>query len=160
MRIVKVEEAAPETRPQLSLADAEVIWSRFEVWCSYRWGVRDVTWTVEGAGEFVPPLRPATFTSAKLWTPGNWHDQTPDDGPLGLILRGGTWRLTYEVGDEGVADDVAEAARRYSEYLQQTAGEAGITSLKDGDYAITRNANAVARALQYSGAADLLRAYR
>ena len=80
---------------------------------------------------------------------------------MGLMLNGGTHRLTYTVGtDDTPPDTLLLAYSRLAEYWAEAKADAGITSITDGDYAMTRSANAIARALQYSGAADLLRAYR
>lgn len=162
-RVIRRTEDAPAARPELlGGATDEAIYQRFEAWCKTRWGARSVQWVViaSGADEFVPDLRPATFTGAELWMPAGWTAQDIEDGPIGKCLRSGTWRLTYTVGDDTVAADVKTAAQRYADYVTQTAGEAGIVSLRDGDYSVQRDPTALARALTYSGAADLLRAYR
>src|SRR5699024_2783441 len=111
---------------------------------------------------FLPRLRPATLTQAEHWMGGDWMTFTPDKGPLGLILSGGMYRLTYDVGSADTPPDaVLEAYRRLAEYWGEVGGlEPGATSITDGDYSVTRSANTAGRALQYSGAADLLRRYR
>ncbi|MEO1318347.1 MAG: hypothetical protein AAFW01_17465, partial [Pseudomonadota bacterium] len=38
--------------------DQAPLWQRIEYWTAYRWGLRSVTWVIEGPGEWVPRLRP------------------------------------------------------------------------------------------------------
>lgn len=159
MKIIKTEEAAPASRPMGDVAEAT--WLRFEAWCrKYRWGVREVVWTAQGAGDFRPPILPATLTKSEYWTGTAWAQEDPKPEPWGYCWPQGVWRLTYQVGAETAREDVLEAARRYEDYLAEVQGMAGASSIRDGDYAVTRSQNAVARALELSGAADLLREYR
>ena len=34
---------------------------------AFRWGLREVGWTVQGPGYFQPPLVPATLTTMEKW---------------------------------------------------------------------------------------------
>lgn len=146
------------------------LWQRLESWITRRYPVRAVTWIVDvvsdcgcsGADtdEFVPRLTPATLTTAESWDGSAWQAFTPTPGPLGLCLADGTYRLTYDVGEATPPEPVLEAYARLAEYLAEAPSDAGLTSLTDGDYSMTRRADTVGNALQYSGAADLLRGYR
>lgn len=158
MRIIETQEAEPAQRPGANVQNAT--WARFEAWCSYRWGKREVVWLVHGGGTFRPPLLPAQLTRAERWENDAWEELAPTTGPFGLSFPDGAWRLTYQVGADHVREDVLEAAQRYESYVAELAGMAGASSMRDGDYAVTRAATAMARALELSGAADLLRDYR
>ena len=81
----------------------------------------------------------------------------------------GPYRLTGTAGDGSSPPAAAiEAARRLREYLTDTGAwreatgmsNAAATKLSDGDFSIERPATWIARAMQLSGAADLLRPYR
>lgn len=157
----------PEPPDGLSAAAAAIpegaVWSRLEKWITRRWGKRGVKWIIEGPCEFIPRLTPAALDTAKKWggMSTGWETTTPANGPQGLILGADVYKLTFNVGETSVPpSDVLEAYRRIAEYWAEAEGDAGFTSVTDGDFSLTRSANAMGRALQYSGAADLLRAYR
>ncbi len=147
--------------------DPSVVWARIEAFISTRWTSRAVVWTVEGPGEWVPLLTPATITTAERWTGGAWVTATPDPSPLGgYQLDDAAYRFTGTVGGGTVPETVNEAYRRLAEYMAEKPKEAGATSesLAIGSGAISRsisrNAAWMARAMINSGAADLLRPYR
>lgn len=140
--------------------DPAAVWTRIESWIIHRWPIRTVQWIVQGPGWFVPRLKPAELVKAESWTGMGYEDVEPDPAPFGLSLNDGVYRLTYDIGETTPPASVLEAYRRLAEYWAETGAEGGATSITDGDYSVTRSANAVGRALQYSGAADLLRAYR
>jgi hypothetical protein len=173
---IKQTEAAPDDYPAapagLSTAAAalskDMIWQRIEAYTAYRWTSRAVVWIVEGPGEWAPPLSPATVTTVEIWTGGAWQNVTPDASPLGYWLSGcGPYRFTGTAGggDPEVAAAVNEAFRRIGEYMAADPGTAGATSERFSEQDIDsrqvdRSASWMAKAMQNSGAGDLLRQYR
>lgn len=149
--------------------DADMIWRRLESWIAYRWEERTVVWIVEGPGTFRAPLRPATITTHERWDGSAWGSTTLDAAPLGLAIPIGTFRLSATVGEDAAPPaPVQEAFRRLAEYLSESTmagAPSGVSSMKD----VYADGTTVefqvsptwkARAMQYSGAADLLREFR
>lgn len=162
-------DAYPDPPPNLSAAaqsiPAGVVWDRLERYTRQRWTPRNVVWQVSVAGRkeaFEPRLQPAVFASARVWdeTSHQWESATPIRAPWGVMLECGDWQLTFVVGVDAPPLRALEAYRRLAEYWAEVQGNASLASVKDGDYAASFNANAIGRALQLSGAADLLRPYR
>jgi hypothetical protein len=177
MEVRQQNEATPETYPAApaglstaAAALADVAWARLESYIAHRYTARDVTWIVEGPGEFVPPLTPATVSTVEVWSAaGVWDDCTPPASPLGgyWLSATGPFRFTATVGaDAGdVPPAVEEAVRRLAEYLAADPGTPGATSENHAvegvdSVQVARSASWMARALHNSGAADLLRNYR
>ncbi len=140
------------------------LWQRIEYWMAWRWGERTVMWVVEGEGDWFPPLTPYTISTAERWTGSEYETITLSDAPLGLRLNGGTYRITANVGStDAPPDDVLEAFRRLAEYLAEIESmPVGLhsSSMGDASKTFTRTMERAAKALQFSGAADLLRRYR
>lgn len=165
---------APEGLSEKAAAlDANFIWSRIEAFTAWRWSEREVVWTVEGAGEWAAPLAPATLDSVEVWDNGAWVECTPDPSPWGGydLPACGPYRITATVGGGDVPAAVSEAFRRLAEYSVEisadgmvaghpshTAHTVGIGNAINESY--DRPATWAARAMQHSGAADLLRPYR
>ncbi|MDJ0979258.1 MAG: hypothetical protein QNI87_12095 [Erythrobacter sp.] len=160
----------PDTPSGLSTAaaalDANAIWQRIEAYTAHRYTDREVTWLVEGKGHWGFPLTPATLSSAERWTGEAWEAVTLSAGPYGYCLPDeGPYRIIADVGAGTVPAAVSEAFRRLAEYLADDTDRAGVS-----DYMVNmggaiqesykRNPAWTARAMQYSGAADLLRPYR
>jgi hypothetical protein len=168
--IIKQVEGAPESYPVTSPAIAlnDVAWQRVEEWIAYRFAARDVSWIVEGPGEWTPPLTPATITTIEIWADGTWSEITPDASPLGgYWLSGcGPYRFTGTAGsdDADVPANVWEAVKRLAAYLTAKPGKPGARSesVTAGSVSISssRSSSWMAQAMQNSGAADLLRSYR
>ncbi|MEM7529647.1 MAG: hypothetical protein AAF416_18585 [Pseudomonadota bacterium] len=179
--VLQETEDAPASRPAITLRQlpteggtgplnelgrraAEVplgpLWARLEDWASYRWGERAVSWVVDGPGDWTPRLRPVvTFDTTEVWHDG-WTPVTLATTPLGglELPGGGPYRIVATVGDTStVPAEVEEALRRLAFFIAD-AWEApgGITQIDD----LARPAAWPARAMHYSGAADLLRRYR
>lgn len=165
-------ESYPPTPPQLTTPaaqlDREVIWGRIEAYTRTRYTAREVIWIVEGGeGEnWKPPLSPVASHTAEKWESGAWVSTTLPDGPVGLCLPSdGVFRVTAQVGEEYPPGAVSEAYRRLAEYMVDDTDRAGVTSYSVNmagavSESYTRTASHAARALQNSGAADLLRPYR
>jgi hypothetical protein len=169
-QIEALPAAYPDAPGGLSTAaaalDTDVIWQRIEAYTAHRFTTREVVWTVEGEGNWTPPLTPATITASEKWESGAWADLTLVDGPYGYCFASdGPFRVTANVGSGTVPAAINEAFRRLVEYLADETDRAGAS-----DYSVNiggaveesyqRNPTWVARAMQYSGAADLLRPYR
>lgn len=173
---LKEVEAAPAAYPSepvgLSQAttgqDSDAIWARIEAYCRFRWTPRDVVWTVEGEGPWEAPLEPAVMNTVEVWENGAWVECTPAASPWGgYDLPGdGPYRITAEVGAGAeVPAVVDEAYRRLAEYLTDDSDRSGVSKYsvimsQSLEETYQRNPAWVARAMQYSGAADLLRPYK
>jgi hypothetical protein len=154
-----------------SALDPDMIWQRIESYVSHRWTPRAVVWTVEGPGEWHPPLSPTTISTVQIWSDGAWQE-TFDlcASPYGgFFLPGcGPYRFVAEVGGGSPSPElpavVMEAFRRLAEYMAAPVGEAGArreqTSIGEISQAVSRDEAWMARAMQNSGAADLLRNFR
>ena len=161
-------EGQPDAYPTAEVPagiDADMIWQRLEAYIVHRFGERDVTWIVEGSGEWTPPLTPATIATVEVWDDGEWiaGDLTPS--PFGYVFHGcGPYRVTGTVGGDVIPAVVSEAFRRLAAYMAAKPGKAGATSETTSAGSITisnrRSASWIAEAMQNSGAADLLRPYR
>lgn len=172
--IIKQTEATPEAYPvvpdglsdEAAALDADMIWQRIEVYTAYRYTARDVVWIVQEEGEWVPPLAPATVSGVEVWENGGWSTTTPPASPMGgYFLPGdGPYRFTASVGGGDVPAPVSEAYRRLAEYMADDPGRVGTTSFTDKigplEESVNRAPTWLARAMQYSGAGDLLRPYR
>lgn len=176
------QEATPAAYPDapsgLSTAaaalDAAMIWQRIEAYTAHRYTAREIVWTISGlAGdEWTPPIGPLVSQTAERWDGEAWASVTILSGPVGLCLPSdGTFKITAQVGAGDVPAAVSEAYRRYAEYSAEI-GENGMLvghpshtdhSAKIGEAvneSFSRSPTWAARALQLSGAADLLRPYR
>lgn len=165
---------APEgLSPAAAALDPAAIWQRIEAYTRARFTAREAVWTVEGAGAWEAPLEPSTLASVEVWENGAWVDCTPAASPFGgYELPGeGPYRITADVGGGAVPAAVSEAFRRLAEY----SAEIGRDGMVSGHPAATshsyefdgalresfdRPATWAARAMQNSGAADLLRLWK
>lgn len=172
MDTLKIIENPPEAYPAVSGLSAQAaeleavaIWQRIEAYIAWRWVSRPVILTVDGCGNWEPPLNPTTIDQAYSCSGSDW---TPVDlafGPLGFMLPDGLTKIEATVGtDETPPAAVFEAFRRLAEYLADETDRAGLSqySVKVGqiEESYSRSVSWVARAMQHSGAGDLLRPYR
>ena len=175
VEILRETEDAPASYPpppgsmsaEAQALDASALWRRIENWIRYRWNERQVVWLVKGTGTFEPRLTPAVIDSVETWGMGAWETASYEPSPLGIELDGGEYfRITATVGStDHPPADVFEALRRLAEYLADTAYAGRVatsSSRRVGDITVSSDRPAAwqAKALFYSGAADLLRAYR
>ena len=169
---LEIEESAPAEYPEIPNLPAEIaaatVWSRLESWIGWRWGSRAVVFIVEGPGSWLPPLKPFTATTIEAWQGEQWVEVEGQAAALGYTLVSeGPFRIT---GDCGAEEDppaiVLEAAYRLGQYLVTTSSRKfeNVVIAKEASEEIDSfeygSPNVAARALQYSGAADLLRPYR
>jgi hypothetical protein len=170
---IKEDEAIPANYPAapsgLSAAaaaiDPAIVWQRIEAYTARRYAARAVTWVVEGPGEWIAPLAPATVSATEIWNGAAWEAVTLSSSPLGgYILPGcGPYRVTASVGAGPVPAAVSEAFRRLAEYFAGAAqsAPAGVRQeTVEGVGSIEYDLAGVARAMERSGAGDLLRPYR
>ncbi|WLA36175.1 hypothetical protein QNJ95_24345 [Bradyrhizobium elkanii] len=163
-------EALPAAYPVLRPAVPDAVWARLESYVSWRWTPRSVVWTVEGPGLWRAPLAPATISATEKWddVAKAFAAVTLDASPFdGYTLSGcGPFRFTATVGDGvTVPAVVAEAAQRLASYMAANPGTPGAATERTDvpgvlSTEVTRLPSWMARALQNSGAADLLRQYR
>jgi hypothetical protein len=162
--------------------DADALWARIEAWIAHRFSERTVTWIVRNRGEFVPDLTPAGPLTVERWQylsdlSIGFEAYTPDPTPAGgvLLVEGPRpvsdgyphHRITATVGANNAAPPVVQDAfRRLAEYLAVTAdapagsSRYGVTMGTGLSEQVTRDPRWIARALELSGAADLLRPFR
>lgn len=160
--------AYPTTPSGLSVAAAAippaVIWDRLYSYIAYRWGETHVSWRVQGCGEFRPRITPAVVHDVFYWSNSGWTLTTLKAGPLGVELSADNiWKIDATAGGEVMAVPAA-VARAYvllAEYMASAQkNPAGVASLTSGQLSLRFTRDHAARALQQSGAADLLRPYR
>lgn len=171
----KQVEAVPETYPDVTpfnclgfideQQDAQVnapqVWQRIEAYTAHRYTPRAVVWTVEGEGDWTPPLTPATITTAGKWEGSAWVTVTVPEGPYCYYLPSdGPYRITATVGGGDVPAAVQEAFKRLHEYTRgiNDSFKNEPAYIRSGDDEIARNWTA--KAIQLSRAGDLLRNYR
>ncbi|MBN9074313.1 MAG: hypothetical protein J0H34_22475 [Rhizobiales bacterium] len=154
-----------------ALANA-MLWQRIELWVAYRWTERIVVWIMKGPGHFEPLLLPASIGKAEVWQNDAWQELTLPASPLGglRMIGDGPYRFTATVGGGTVPESVNEAYRRLAEYwvAHDGAGEYGLPagvrsfshSVGDVSVSLRGEGNWQGRAMEGSGAADLLRPYR
>lgn len=147
--------------------DAEHVWARIENYTAHRYTFRGVKWIVEGPGEWCSPLTPVVeVLSTRLWDGQAWLDTTLKASPMGgFELGDGKYQIIADVGDGDPPAPLNEAYRRLAEYYAEPSDRAGASDYScsiggDLNEAYTRPPTWMARAMQLSGAADLLRPYR
>lgn len=174
---------------EFDLSPSDADWQRIEAYIAHRFTPRGVVWIVEGEGDWTPPLTPVTSLTAEKWEGGAWVAVVLPEGPYGYCLTSdGPFRISATVGPEGVTGEgvttyavpaaVAKAAQRLMNYSligidtdengnPANVPELAATSIRrngDGEGAaeleLERPSTWIAKALQNSGAADLLRTYR
>lgn len=174
MEIVELIEETPAAWPALpggfTLSPAAaalspgLIWSRIEAYTAHRFSEREAVWICDGPGAFAPTLTPATVTTTEAWDSPSWVPVELAPGPRGLILPGGTHRITATVGAGPVPEAVLEAFRRLAETFAADPDLPGVNrmSVSAGSVDVMRSRDPawLAKAMDYSGAGDLLRPYR
>lgn len=177
MEILKRQESNPATYPDvpsgLSTAAAalssDMLWQRIESYIAHRWSARSVTWVMQGPGAWAPDLTPATVSASEKFVNAAWESVTLDaEWNGGFYLPGDSiYRFTATVGDASPNDVpavVEEAFRRLAEYSAEDPGSHGTASYSVSVGPISQEFDRaptwLARAMQYSGAGDLLRPFR
>lgn len=165
IRAIKQVESLPASYPVvegMAEGSLDFAWQRVEHYIAHRFAPRQVVWRINAdAGEWCPPLGPVVEISAQQ--PGGDAFE-PEAGPMGgYVLPEGQTTVTATVGAGPVPEVVSEAVRRLAKYLAFESGlPPGVTRFSSGAFnaSIRREDIAPAMAMQNSGAADLLRAYR
>jgi hypothetical protein len=174
MDILKRTEAVPSNYPSVpsglsaeaAALDSDMLFQRIESYIAHRWTDREVVWIIEGPGDWQPDLTPATLTATEIWESNAWAAVTLEASALGglCLASDGLYRFTADVGSGTVPAMVNEAFKRLAEYSASDPGTHGSSDFKVGAGSIElefqRSPTWLARAMQYSGAADLLRQYR
>ncbi|MFT6088341.1 hypothetical protein [Sulfitobacter sp.] len=172
IEVIKKFEAVPVGYPDppdglsdhAAALDASMLWARIEAYTAYRFTEREVVWTLRGDGgdEWHPSLAPVLSREAHIWASDAWEAVPLLDGPLGVCLPvEGIYRITAHVGAGDVPAPVSEAYRRLAEYSAGIGSSAdSFTAVNEGESSFERSSTWAARAIQNSGAADLLRSYR
>lgn len=146
-------------------------WQRVQGWIAYRWNVRSCVFVVEGPGDWVAPLQPFTATSFQQWLDNSWSAVTLAPTALGgyVLDAVGPYRFTGNLGAATAPPEaVRQAVWRLATFFEAAeavpAEERALTGYKFTLHGLTeereRNANWIARAMQQSGAGDLLRPWR
>ncbi|WP_299907683.1 hypothetical protein [uncultured Paracoccus sp.] len=177
IELVSQTEARPADYPPdsgLTLDAGAIVWQRIEHYIAWRFTPRQVVWHVDSTGgEWAPPLRPVVALTARKWTGTAFEVSALAPAPLGWTIPAGRYELTATVGEGPAPEAAAAAARLLAEYLGirgEYTGEArrvlplGVRSYSANvgqlSESFSADPAAMARALQNSGAADLLRPYR
>ena len=139
------------------------VWQRIEAWISTRWPAREVVYVVEGTGYWTARLRPFTVTKVEVWVDVGWIESAPHPDPFGDLHLGEDlpYRITGMAGDDSTPPDVVlEAWRRLHGYMVGNASAPldGLATHSTETHEAARGYGA--RAIQLSGAGDLLRPYR
>lgn len=169
IEVIAQFETPPESYPAvtgLTGDELATVWQRIEHYTAHRFSARTVVWIVESCGgEWTPPLRPVSALTARLWTGDGYAVVTLATAPGGWKLPAGRYEIEATVGAGPVPASVATAAKRLAEYLAEpSALPAGLRSYSANVGQVSETVSGdparAARALQNSGAADLLRPYR
>ena len=166
-----VTEAVDVDYPEVEVPTAAepflpAAWARIEAYTAFRTSARAVEFIVEGSGTWSAPLRPFALGTAQKWNGTAWETVTVAPSPYGYCLDSGTYKINGTAGDDDadVPPLIIEAMRRLAEYLAAEPGKAGVSSdtVTAGSVTIstTRSASWMAKAIDNSGAGDLLRTYR
>lgn len=150
---------------------AAFIWHQLERRIAWRWAERTVEWIIEGGpAAFDPPLRPATFTATEVWNGEEWEAVTLAPTPRGgvFLSSAAAYRITATVGDTDPPPELMmQAYVRLAEYLGEVENEPAPAGAQSHSIDLGGVKESTrfdpwrrARALDMSGAADLLRVYR
>ena len=158
--------ATSDSAPADALRRVEHTWQRIEHFIAYRWGQRDVEWIVEGGGDWQPPLAPATISEVSEWTGEVWNAIDPKPSPLGgLCFDVGTFRVLATVGSDreppaAIAEAIVRITAFAAAHLENAGFESRAMEVGEEREQYELRGDAMARAFQLSGAADLLRPWR
>lgn len=172
--LIRVHESSPASYPNVpglsskaAALNQAAIWRRIESYVAFRWSRRDVQWIVDGPGDWVPSLTPVDITTVEKWIEGAWSTVSSNPSPYGgfELNDAAAYRFTGSAGDDmAPPEDVMEAFRRLAEYLKEGDDMVSMTSqsINSAGFSVTqeRGSTWLAKAMQNSGAADLLRRYR
>jgi hypothetical protein len=155
----------PEVGGGIASDDAAVAWQRVERYIKVRFMPREIVWIVQGdTGEvWYPPVGPVTAIAGEFADGAMPFTLTPCG--TGYRLPCGLVKLTATVGAGpiplGVTNAVSRLAHFYAADMPVTGGVRSYSlSVGDMSESITLSPDRLAKAMQNSGAADLLRGYR
>lgn len=170
----KITEAAVDDFPDVTVSTEAApfltaAWARVEAYTVFRTTERDVEFIVESEGHstWSAPLRPVEITTVERWTGSAWEAVTLSPSPTGgYVLNHGIYRFQGSAGDDAADPPplIAEAVRRLGEYMAAKPGKPGASSesVTAGSVTVstTRSPSWMAKAIDNSGAGDLLRSFR
>lgn len=143
------------------------LWKRIEDHVAHRWSARNVTWIIEGAGEWLPSLTPiVAITAIEQWQTSAWVPVAVSPTPMGGLYfpTDCHYRVSANVGAGPTPQDADEAFRRLAEYLAGIRGNpseiSSRRSVGDVTNSVRTEPDFMGMAMHKSGAADLLRNYR
>lgn len=164
---IEQNEGTPASYPSTSPTIAAEVWQRIESHIAWRFTPRSVVWIVEGPGLWKSPLVPTVDATVQVWNDDTkaYEDVTPEASAFdGYIFRGrGPYKIQATVGNAQLPAIVATAAARLAAYMALKPGNGSSQErIEAGSIRLwrTREASWMAKAIQNSGAADLLRNYR
>ncbi|MEM8574193.1 MAG: hypothetical protein AAGF48_06120 [Pseudomonadota bacterium] len=163
----------PGLSEDASKLEPDEIWVRLEAYTAYRFWPREVVWNVEGPGDWSVPLYPATIEKVEAWLDDAWTETTAyGPSPHGLNFPSDAlYRITADVGRWSSDTNTClvypfdEAYRRLAEYIAAD-GIPNYSKIvwnsvgRSGGHIGLRPYYWMPKALQLSGAADILRNYR
>lgn len=164
-------ESEPESWPAVEGVTGDILaicWKRVEHFIARRFVPRQVVWTMTtSGGDWQPPLGRIYEADAFVWANGDWESATIKRAPGGYVLPCGNVQINCTVGQPGasIPASVKEAVKRLAAYLTaEPVMPAGARSYSANVGQLSESISAdpagQAKALQNSGAADLLRSYR
>ena len=139
--------------------DAAVIWDRLEAFTNYRWSTTEIEFVVNPDHEiqWKPPYVPFGILEV--------NGEPADPDTFGAVTLRNRSKVLVTIGGATPSPTVNKAYRRLAEYFavrdDMPAG-AQRYSVNIGDISetISKRSDHMARAMQNSGAADLLRKYK
>ena len=175
-QLVELESVAgaPSTSDTCDVDPA--VWDRLESYVAHRWTPRQAVWTVQGGDDlFTPHLSPLSSVVIDQWDSvlKVWETSTTATAaPTGYCLpcADTVYRITATVGANAdpVPQIVVAAYSQLDRYMKELyssdapAGSAEHSLSLDAGLteSVKRSPAWLAKAMQYSGAGDLLRGYR
>ena len=164
-QIEGLPESYPEVGGGIVSADAAVAWQRVERYIKVRFMPREIVWMVQGDTEQVwfPPVGPVTAIAGEFADGAMPFTLMPCG--TGYRLPNALVKLTATVGAGPIPLSVTNAVSRLAHYCAADVpvpGGVRSYSLNVGDMSesMTLAPDRLAKAMQDSGAADLLRSYR
>ena len=161
------QEMLPDSYAAIDVLGSDelaIAWQRIERYIAFRYSPREVVWRVLSDGcDWHPPLAPVVSLTVST---GGETPYEPAFGSMGgYVLPSGIVTVTAIVGAGPVPAAVAEAIKRLAEYYASekpmpTGARSYSASVGQLSESMIADPAHLGRAIQNSGAADLLRAYR
>jgi len=175
---LKIEEGEPASWPEvedlrlIGLPEKyeAVFWRRIEDYLGRRYAARAVTFFVEGPGEWTPPIEPVSGLSVEVFDAGGWASVEPEATAFGgfVLPATGPYRIAGTAGDDSEPPQLVKSAvaalAGYAAAADSNAPRgASAYSMSVGgviEERVRRDPAFLAKAIDYSGAGDMLRHLR